>query len=527
MRPNTGMNSSSNSNYRTQIGNSSGINNNTISYGANSNTMRSTKPTSTSSKSKVINTNHTKNIDDDYIANLQKQIYYLELETKLMKDREIETKNKVGGYEILFRDGVPLNEHFLALKTKYTNEKDRFDSAIQNLENEISELQNENLYYEQEIANLNNSYHNLMVKKQETEEAYESRINDLRQRLINEKNLIDFNSKQKDILGKDLFKINSANGHLNRTIEKNMLFKEDKEEKNTLEKQKLDEKFQEIDKLVERSLLEEEALKRKYEKTSHSKLIEEENSQLIFQLNKLDRDMHINQAKITELENIRELNLKYLKDEALNRKIHEKENIKLNQELENLSKLNEENMRVKVRENELKQLVIIRNKIKNSEHRMNALLQLYKDTEKEARELLEEKNLLQQKLAQLIEDSEGYNGKENNLNSEIIGIRNDIDDYMQVNSQKIDKLKLLEDENARLYETNERLEEEIKANRIKIDETMQRIALNEMLKDVDLNELKMVAINNHQVNESINQIMGKWDKVYSKLSQIESLHNDK
>ena len=54
-----------------------------------------------------------------------------------MKDKEIDTKNKVGGYgiynlnkEILFRDGVPLNEHFLALKTKYQNEKGKFEQFI-------------------------------------------------------------------------------------------------------------------------------------------------------------------------------------------------------------------------------------------------------------------------------------------------------------------------------------------------------------------------------------------------------------
>lgn len=37
-------------------------------------------------------------VEEDYITNLQKQVYYLELEMKLMKDREIDTKNKVGGY---------------------------------------------------------------------------------------------------------------------------------------------------------------------------------------------------------------------------------------------------------------------------------------------------------------------------------------------------------------------------------------------------------------------------------------------
>ena len=60
-----------------------------------------------------------KSKEDDYISSLQKQVYYLELEMKAMKDRELDTKNKIGGYEVLFRDGVPLNENFLALKTKY------------------------------------------------------------------------------------------------------------------------------------------------------------------------------------------------------------------------------------------------------------------------------------------------------------------------------------------------------------------------------------------------------------------------
>ena len=55
-----------------------------------------------------------KSKEDDYISSLQKQVYYLELEMKLMKDRELDTKNKIGGYEVLFRDGVPLNENFVS-----------------------------------------------------------------------------------------------------------------------------------------------------------------------------------------------------------------------------------------------------------------------------------------------------------------------------------------------------------------------------------------------------------------------------
>jgi len=54
-------------------------------------------------KKKIINNknmelNKPKGAEEDYIQNLQKTVYYLELEMKLMKDREIDTKNKVGGY---------------------------------------------------------------------------------------------------------------------------------------------------------------------------------------------------------------------------------------------------------------------------------------------------------------------------------------------------------------------------------------------------------------------------------------------
>lgn len=48
----------------------------------------------------------------------------METEIKLLKDREVDQKNKASGYETLLRDGIPLNEHFLALKNKYNNEND-------------------------------------------------------------------------------------------------------------------------------------------------------------------------------------------------------------------------------------------------------------------------------------------------------------------------------------------------------------------------------------------------------------------
>ena len=63
-------------------------------------------------------------LEDKYRLNLQQQIYVMEHQIKQLKEREVDQKNKASGYETLLRDGIPLNEHFLALKNKYNNEHD-------------------------------------------------------------------------------------------------------------------------------------------------------------------------------------------------------------------------------------------------------------------------------------------------------------------------------------------------------------------------------------------------------------------
>ena len=61
-------------------------------------------------------------LEEEYILNLQKQIVLMEHEVKFLKEKEVDQKNSAAGYETLLRDGIPLNEHFLALKGKFNNE---------------------------------------------------------------------------------------------------------------------------------------------------------------------------------------------------------------------------------------------------------------------------------------------------------------------------------------------------------------------------------------------------------------------
>lgn len=463
---------------------------------------------------------NTSKIEDEYISNLQKQIYYLELEMKLMKDKEIDTKNKVGGYEILFRDGVPLNEHFLALKTKYTNERDQFDKYINDLSLEIINIENENKYLQNMIEQSNTNYFDILEKTSQNSDYYNKKIFELNSKLINEQNTKESLLKDKEIIGKSLYKFNSENVHHQRTIEKNKLFKENNDEKNKIASTKAQDKFQEVDKLVVKSLLEQEQINRKLE-NQRGKWLENENQMLIVTINKLERDIHMAKAKITELENTQTMNRKYLLEEELNKQVHEKENRKLNDELDGLVKLNEETLKEKVKENVRNQSIIIKNSISNNELKMNQLLNKFKDEEATAKDLLEEKNGVAAKINALAEVIQSQMDKEVETKREIIDVKNEINELQIIIEDNKNTLTALVTENELIKQNSDRNEIEIKATKKKIDELQQKIELNTILKDIDINELKTLSQNNAMVNNSINSLISKWDKVQTKLQEIE------
>ena len=95
---------------------------------------------------------------------------------------------------------------------------------------------------------------------------------------------------------------------------------------------------------------------------------------------------------------------------------------------------------------------------------------------------------------------------------------NQTEDFLNANK---DILVQLIGENEKLRQENDELEQNIKKTRIDIEEIQQKIELNAMLKDIDVNELKVLSQNNAIVNNNINNLLSKWDKVHSKLVDIE------
>ena len=109
-------------------------------------------------------------IHDDIILNLHKQIATMEHEIKFLKDREVDQKNQTSGYETLLRDGIPLNEHFLALKNKFNNEKKDLEAKVKNGQAEIErdEASNENKRHRIEV--MQNDYRKVLKRYEDNKE---------------------------------------------------------------------------------------------------------------------------------------------------------------------------------------------------------------------------------------------------------------------------------------------------------------------------------------------------------------------
>ena len=462
-----------------------------------------------------------KSKEDDYISSLQKQVYYLELEMKLMKDRELDTKNKIGGFEVLFRDGVPLNENFLALKTKYKNERDAFEKIILDLNTAIDNTNKENDYLHNQIEQTNKNYFDLLQRLSQTETDLNNAIFDTKQKLYTTVNSMVHLNEDKDSLNKNLYKFEQENIQHNRLIEKNNMFYEDPTEKNEKAKKEAEERLSDVNRVTEKTLLEFNSLEKKYEGNKKLKMLEQENLNLIQEITRLQQSCSAAQTKISELANTQNINKRFLFEEEKERDKYLEENNRLNEEMDDLGKMNEERMKEAIKDYEDKQKVILKNQSTNAEKKMELLLTKYKDAEANARELLEQKNKLLQDLAFLNANINEENTIISEVKNEIVNTKTNInqtDDFLNSNKEVL--VELIQ-ENERLRNENDDLEKNIKKTRIDIEEIQQKIELNAMLKDIDVNELKVLSQNNAIVNNNINNLLNKWDKVHSKLVDIE------
>ena len=87
------------------------------------------------------NPNHDAN-EDEYITNLQQQIHFMELETKILKEKVFADEENTG-IGSLYDDDKTSHQHINLLKTKYSKMRRDFDRKTELLNKEMLKVMGE------------------------------------------------------------------------------------------------------------------------------------------------------------------------------------------------------------------------------------------------------------------------------------------------------------------------------------------------------------------------------------------------
>ena len=301
-------------------------------------------------------------LDDEFIHNLHQHIYYLEMQLKLLKDKDIESKK--GGLDALFRDGIPLNEHFLALKNRYKKEKKELEEQTVAVEKQIADTSMNNVSVARKIEMITEEYEQLTKQTDSTSQLKYNKEREFRGKLFDENRQAMDLKERLDKKAKELSQLKSSNAYMLRIQEKNKMFGENKEEKDLLEAERKNNEMIEhyLKKAIEAGI-ELETRKRQYDDMSLIKTLDEENTELIKSEATLNRELAVAKGKISELENLRELNIKYIEEEAAQKRRLLKERDFLQKELDHKSKLKEEELKQALQEKEQSQISELQTKL--------------------------------------------------------------------------------------------------------------------------------------------------------------------
>ena len=116
-------------------------------------------------------------IENDFIDNLKKQIYFMEMELKLMKEREREIA-KSGGFTQLFNDDKDPSIHIQQLKVKYANMRKKMEDEILILNDKKREITGLNVSLKAKLASIQKFEQEVYNKLKEMETSKKAELNE-------------------------------------------------------------------------------------------------------------------------------------------------------------------------------------------------------------------------------------------------------------------------------------------------------------------------------------------------------------
>jgi len=172
----------------------------------------------------------------------------------LLKDQEVDQKNQASGYETLLRDGIPLNEHFLALKNKFNNEQKELKARVKNAQDEIErdEASNENKRHRIEV--LQNDYRKVLQRFEENKERAQYESFNLESTMYTQNHTRKILQAELKTLNETLTRLKGDNAISDRAIKQGKLAQSKKDEKTKEMKEERDMLHDDVDILNDENL---------------------------------------------------------------------------------------------------------------------------------------------------------------------------------------------------------------------------------------------------------------------------------
>ena len=461
-----------------------------------------------SKSTKNKNLEESSKIENDFIDNLKKQIYFMEMELKLMKEREREIA-KSGGFTQLFNDDKDPSIHIQQLKVKYANMRKKMEDEILLLNDKKREITGLNVSLKAKLNSIQKFEQDVYNKLKELEREKKSEIN--------AKNSAFFN---KDNERTNLEADNRLNNSkLNQTLTENEDLKyniETGEKIGTMTQDDFNDKLKLVDDLIEikgKELTEcREKIKsiiERAESVPNYKEEQENNEKYKKQIEELKENFLKLNTDAECAEMVNNYIIKKKNDVIAERKKYIDLNIELKHEIEAKNTLNDNRIQKKVREANSEEIQEIRNKLEETNQKVTDLEnKIAKEIEKIhnfTKEIIKV-NIQLKHRKEVEEDLQKNIAKEKEELEEAKKTYEVCEEESNTLKDKIGKEKT---DNELLKNRNKLLQEENASITSKFDFITKNYDFTTNLKRISMEDLKNLAQSNTLVNNTIDNFVDK------------------
>ena len=448
------------------------------------------------------------NIESDFISNLKKQIYFMEMELKLMKEREREI-NKSGGFTQLFNDDRDPSIHIQQLKTKYGNMRKKMEDEILILNDK-----------KREIIGINVSLKAKLETLQKLESDIYNKVKDLESSKTNELNQEKLNFEEKDNEKVNLEAENSLNNtklkaEVNNNEDLDYKIKTD-DEIGKMSQNDFEEEIKLVEDLVQ---IKGEELNQCREKIN-------EITQKAESVPNYQEESEKNEEYKKQIDELKEKALKLITDaeiaEIVNNYIIKKKNeaieesrkyrdlnIELRHEIEAKNTLNDSRIQKKVREANSEEIQELKSKLEDTNKKVE-------DLEKKIEKEIEKKHNLTKEIIKINIKLSHRKEEESDLQKKIEKYKEELEEKKKIydnldkeSDELKDKMGKEKTDNELLRNRNKLLNEENDALTSKFDFITNNYDYTTNLKRISMDDLKNLEQSNTLVNNTIGTFVDK------------------